>query len=142
MLRFEFPRLIPSHVLNFINLGFNLQLWEGKYLFFDSSCTFAENQVRLFRQSCTSCDLKKLSIANGGKFVFSLIKQSLHLLGGKKWSFLFLTNCLAYTKKFIWLSFFQIHSFLTPFYSCDTIVPCLFRREFFTHSVIPAHPTQ
>ena len=67
----------------------------------------------------------------------SLIRRSLHLLGGKKWSFLCLTYCLSYMTI---ISFKLIHSwchFTLLLNFSDMIALRWFRRQFFTHRGSP-----
>ena len=59
----------------------------------------------------TSCDLKRLRIANDGQFVFLPLSDRHSIgwdsLGGKRCSFLFLTYCVSYTNKLYMIIIFS-----------------------------------
>ena len=76
-------------------------------------------------------------------FPYQMVTPS---VGRQKWSFLCLTYCVSYTNKlydFHFSKFIHFWCYFTPLLNFpDTIVPCLFRRQLFTHSLtLPTQPS-
>ena len=94
------------NLISFIEAQIAFQTLEDSVMLLQGTCSYIDKVGWLswFREWCGEqvyeLWFKKIEYCEWRIVCFSsLIRQSLHLLGGEKWSFLFLTYCLSYTNE-------------------------------------------